>query len=373
MEGTGCIQPGSGSGKGIWLVDWRCSETSGRVSGVYFMLLKSKSSLILGGQFGAQERDRPSIFLESEDNQCLSSVGKLVRRGQFGASNLDYKHEEGCLDSDEGTVVDKSYATKILESSQNASFLLSERSHSTKKPKKQPYSIELQTFFHSGNVIDEDPPCINLVELIEYLYAMSPHQSNLKNKNKISGRMAGIGLRGGYEQGTTAGNCKGCLGQKASTKPPLSQSICCPKVLLLLKGFLKSKQGALQRFGIPSWSDESWESYNKTLLQWTKLFYLWDLPLHQPINWNSNPSPLIHPLYWKSNELAHHTLAPPPELKITRSSHFGCSFHLIHMLVSRAVMLKNMSSEERKMKKMKKKMKRDQRGNVLKKDDFFLF
>ena len=207
----------------------------------------SKSCPILGGQFGAQERNRPSIFLESDDDRSLSSVGNLGRRGQFGASNLDYQHEKDCSDSDEGTVIDESDATDMLESSQNTPYLLSERSRKTimqtsnisksffstetpfllrlnKKPKKEPYSTELQTFSRSKSVIvtgnsgknilflvtfhplkDKDPPCNNLVHLIEDLYVMSCHRSNLKNKNKLSGRMSGIGFRGGYEEGKTAG------------------------------------------------------------------------------------------------------------------------------------------------------------------------
>ncbi|POW13423.1 hypothetical protein PSHT_07707 [Puccinia striiformis] len=34
---------------------------------------------------------------------------------------------------------------------------------------------------------------------------MSNHRSNLQNKNKLSGRMSGIGFRGGYEKGKSAG------------------------------------------------------------------------------------------------------------------------------------------------------------------------
>ncbi|KNF04430.1 hypothetical protein PSTG_02345 [Puccinia striiformis f. sp. tritici PST-78] len=37
---------------------------------------------------------------------------------------------------------------------------------------------------------------------------MSTHQSNLRNKKKLSGVMLGIGFRGGYEKGNSAGNDK---------------------------------------------------------------------------------------------------------------------------------------------------------------------
>ncbi|KNZ58484.1 hypothetical protein VP01_1921g2, partial [Puccinia sorghi] len=64
-------------------------------------------------------------------------------------------------------------------------------------------NIMLLVTFHP--LKDGDPPCSNLVGLIEYLCVMSHHWSNLKNKNKLSGRMSGIGIHGGYEKGKTAG------------------------------------------------------------------------------------------------------------------------------------------------------------------------
>ena len=110
----------------------------------------SKSCPILGGQFGAQERNRPSIFLESDDDRSLSSVGNLGRRGQFGASNLDYQHEKDCLDSDEGTVIDESDETNMLESSQNTPYLLSERS---RKTIKQTSNLSKSFFFNRNSLL----------------------------------------------------------------------------------------------------------------------------------------------------------------------------------------------------------------------------
>jgi len=153
---------------------------------------------------------------------------------------------------------------------------------------------------------------------------------------------------------------------------------------------------ALQRFGIPSWSDESWESYskdpqplcsnvivtsndfsNKVHLDKDKNVFTYGIfsyinpetgtPILPPsstrghgirfpeydCNINFGTTPGIIEVLWKSNELAHHTIGPPPELKTSKSStHFGCSFQISHMLVSRALCLKNMSSEERKKRTM---------------------
>ncbi|KNZ45705.1 hypothetical protein VP01_788g4, partial [Puccinia sorghi] len=73
-----------------------------------------------------------------------------------------------------------------------------------KKSTKQPYSIELQTFFHSRNVIVTGNSVKNILFPVN-LNPLNLLVSNLKNKNKLSGRMSGIGFCGGYEQGKTSG------------------------------------------------------------------------------------------------------------------------------------------------------------------------
>jgi hypothetical protein len=86
------------------------------------------------------------------------------------------------------------------------------------------FCIELQTYAHSKNIVvcegsknkvlfliqfhpleDSNPTLNQLSELIEDLYVMASHRHNLKNQNKLSGRMSGIGFRGAYEDGKTAG------------------------------------------------------------------------------------------------------------------------------------------------------------------------
>ena len=417
---------------------------------------------ITGGQFGAQERKRNSIYLESDDDQSSSSVGNLGRRGQFGASNLNYQHEEDCSDSDEGTMMDESDAINTSDFSSKTSILLSERSKKTlkqmsnlskyyylnqapfllrlsKKPKKNTFSIELQTFSASKNVIvtdnsgqnilflvnfhplkEEGPPCSNLVELIEDLYIMSRHRSNLKNKNKITGRMSGIGFRGGYEEGKTAGKCsyffltdkhsnslfpsgtyavrtnmpaaRLALEEKLQQNLPSHNKFVAQRFRHFSQAAYDQNRKALQRFGIPSWSDESWESYskdpeplcsnvivtsndfsNKVHGDKDKNVFTYGIfsyinpdtgtPILPPsstrghgirfpeydCNINFGTTPGIIEVFWKSNQLAHHTIGPPAELKTTKSStHFGCSFQISHMLVSRALNLKNMSIEDRR-------------------------
>ncbi|KNZ51652.1 hypothetical protein VP01_3872g2, partial [Puccinia sorghi] len=70
-------------------------------------------------------------------------------------------------------------------------------------------------------------------------------------------------------------------------------------------------------------------------------------------NINFGGIPGIVELLWKSNELTHHTIGPPDELKTTKSrTHFGCSFQISHTLVARASKLRNISSEEKKIRTM---------------------
>jgi hypothetical protein len=169
-----------------------------------------------------------------------------VRRGQSGASNLDSPCEKETGSSDEETEIDDSEDSDLDITIESAS-VLSERAHKTldqtsalsqnyftsaspfllrmsKKQKKSTYCIELQTFARSKNLVvcegsknkvlfliqfhplEESTPTLRkLSELVEDLYVMASHRHDLKNKNKISGRMSGIGFRGAYEDGKTAG------------------------------------------------------------------------------------------------------------------------------------------------------------------------
>ncbi|KNZ61839.1 hypothetical protein VP01_13501g1, partial [Puccinia sorghi] len=85
----------------------------------------------------------------------------------------------------------------------------------SKMIKSTPFSIDICTFSHSNDSIltkdgsrktvlvlvsfhplsQKDSTFDCLDKLIEDLYIMSNHRSTLKNKNKISGRMSGIGFQ----------------------------------------------------------------------------------------------------------------------------------------------------------------------------------
>jgi hypothetical protein len=95
----------------------------------------------------------------------------------------------------------------------------------SKRPKKIPYSIDTRTFKRTKELIvtnggtgkkvlflvsfhpfDQTDSTLNhLTKMIEDLYIMASHRGNLSNKDKLSGRMSGIGFRGGYEGEKTAG------------------------------------------------------------------------------------------------------------------------------------------------------------------------
>ncbi|KAH9444158.1 hypothetical protein Pst134EB_026539 [Puccinia striiformis f. sp. tritici] len=181
----------------------------------------------------------------------------------------------------------------------------------TKNLKKQSFSIDSRTFSTSRDLIitntgsgkkvlflvsfhpieNRDSTYDQLAQLIEDLHLLASHRSNLKNKDKISGRMAGIGFRGGYEKGKT-------VGKPADANPPLnpfsllfwfatSGTYAVRKTLnpsqLELDQSLQEKlsdhnwfivdrirrfspeayegnKKVLEDFGIPSWSDKQWES-----------------------------------------------------------------------------------------------------------------
>jgi hypothetical protein len=95
----------------------------------------------------------------------------------------------------------------------------------SKKPKNPSFSIDLKTSAHSKNLIVTNQSAKNVLllvqlhplknldststgisELIEDLHFMANNQSNLRNTEKLSGRMSGIGWRGGYEDGKSAGS-----------------------------------------------------------------------------------------------------------------------------------------------------------------------
>jgi hypothetical protein len=68
---------------------------------------------------------------------------------------------------------------------------------------------------------------------------------------------------------------------------------------------------------------------------------------------NFGTTPGIIEILWKSNEIAHHTIGPPDELKSTKTTtHFGCSFQISHLqkLSTEEIKKRTMNQEERSCK-----------------------
>ena len=149
---------------------------------------------------------------------------------------------------------------------------------------------------------------------------------------------------------------------------------------------------ALREFGIPSWSNEEWESYTQDPSPLASNFIVTSNNFSKKVHCDQdknnftygifsyiNPStgtPILPPqiirghslrfpdydckinfgtipgiieVLWKSNDIAHHTTGPPPELRSSKSStHFGCLFQISHCIVARAVGLKKLTKEERR-------------------------
>ncbi|POV94865.1 hypothetical protein PSHT_15981 [Puccinia striiformis] len=409
------------------------------------MLPKSRT----GGQFGAQGSSME--FSSSLAQFSPTSLGCLERGGQFGASEPNSPKEEGEISEDE-TEIDSSEAFP-LDFSDEMCNRQSERARKTlkqtsllsksycisskpfllrmsKKQKKTTFSIESQTFARSQNIIvtsnstkkilfllrftphDTSNPTFNvLAEIIEDLYIMSTHRSNLTNKKKLSGRMSGIGFRGGYEKGKSAGTYAIRKNLKASraeldkclqSKLPNHNRFISNRFRDFSQAAFKANAEALKEFGIPSWSDKAWECYeneptplcsnvivtsndfsnqshcdkDKNIFTYGIFSYI-DRTTGTPIlppsstrghglrfpeydcNIEFGTTPGIIEVLWKSNDIAHHTIGPTEELKSTKTStHFGCSFQISHRLVSRAVRLKKLS----KAQKLKRTMNQEERS-----------
>ncbi|KAA1113092.1 Ubiquitin carboxyl-terminal hydrolase 7 [Puccinia graminis f. sp. tritici] len=412
-----------------------------------------------GGQFGAQENKKPTLNYEASKSLLPSNFP--VERGQFGASMQDpaWEEEKHLSDEENDTMSDKETEIDendpyVLDLPQDSCATLSERARKTlkqtlflsksyftsskpfllrmsQKKKNITFSIELQTFASSKTVIvtaggcakkvlflvqfhphdSSDPTFNHLSELIEDLYIMSNHRSNLKNKNKISGRMSGIGFRGGYEKGKSAGSYAVRKDLKPSqleletnlqNKLPRHNQFIADRFRHFSEEAVAKNKQAMKEFGIPSWSDEAWESYkndptplcsnvivtsndfsnkphcdkDKNIFTYGIFSYI-DRSTGTPIlppsstrghgirfpdydcNINFGTTPGIIEVLWKSNDICHHTIGPPEELKSTKkSTHFGCSFQISHRLVARALKLKCLPEEEKK----KRTMTREERS-----------
>ncbi|KNF00870.1 hypothetical protein PSTG_06006 [Puccinia striiformis f. sp. tritici PST-78] len=262
----------------------------------------------------------------------------------------------------------------------------------TKNLKKQSFSIDSHTFSTSRDLIitntgsgkkvlclvsfhpseNRDSTYDQLAQLIEDSHLLASHCSNLKNKDKISDRMAGIGFRGGYEKGKTVGTY--------AVHKTLNPS------QLELDQSLQEKLPDHNR-----WSDKQWESCknnpepicsnvivtsndfsNKPHCDTDKNLFTYGIfsyinrstgtPTLPPSNtlghglrfpeYNCNidfgSTPGIIEVLWKSNDIEHHTIGPPDKLKTTRSTtHHGCSFRISHQLVSRASSLSKLPHGKR--------------------------
>ncbi|OAV93905.1 hypothetical protein PTTG_27142 [Puccinia triticina 1-1 BBBD Race 1] len=84
--------------------------------------------------------------------------------------------------------------------------------------------------------------------------------------------MAGIGFRGGYKKGKSAGTYKVRKTLKPShieldkallKKLPAHNQFIAHQFRHFSEAAFEQNKKSLEAFGIPSWSDESWDSYNK--------------------------------------------------------------------------------------------------------------
>ncbi|PLW31524.1 hypothetical protein PCASD_20626 [Puccinia coronata f. sp. avenae] len=101
---------------------------------------------------------------------------------------------------------------------------------------------------------------------------MASHRSNLTNKDKISGRISGIGFCGGYEKGKTAGTyaiqrnlkpAQVALDRCLQTKLPDLNKFISDCIRHFSHEASKTNAKALKEFGMPSWSDKQWEDLKK--------------------------------------------------------------------------------------------------------------
>ncbi|WAQ92095.1 hypothetical protein PtA15_15A491, partial [Puccinia triticina] len=209
-----------------------------------------------------------------------------------------------------------------------------------------------------------------LCELIEDLAVMGNHCSNLKNKEKLSGRMSGVGFQGGYEDGKTAGTYatqKNLPPAQQALDDIFQQKLASHNELVkeCIRHFSpdahEQKRKALEDFSIPSWSNKEWESSknnpepvasnvivtsndfsNKPHCEKDKNVFTYGIfsyinrktgsPILPPSNefghalrfpdYDCNIEfgrlPGIVEVFWKSNDISHHTVGPPAELKILK-------------------------------------------------------
>ncbi|KAI7949491.1 hypothetical protein MJO28_008312 [Puccinia striiformis f. sp. tritici] len=275
----------------------------------------------------------------------------------------------------------------------------------TKNLKKQSFSIDSRTFSTSWDLIitntgsgkkvlclvlfhpieNRDSTYDQLAQLIEDLHLLASHRSNLKNKDKISGRMAGIGFRCGttqkYLRSTQTLNPSQLeLDQSIQEKLLDHNRFIVDQIRCFSPEAYEGNKKALEDFGITSWSDKQWESCkndpepicsdvivtsndfsNKPHCDTDKNLFTYGIfsyinrstgtptlpPSHTlghglrfpeyDCNIDFGSTPGIIEVLWKSNDIEHHTIGPPDKLKTTRSTmHHGCSFQISHRLVSRA-------------------------------------
>ncbi|KNZ63877.1 hypothetical protein VP01_1089g6 [Puccinia sorghi] len=193
-----------------------------------------------------------------------------------------------------------------------------------------------------------------LAELIEDLYLISNHCANLNNKKKISGRMSSIEFQGGYERQK---RCQLALETTIQKKLPERNKFVSDDIWHFSHDAHEKDRKSLEKFGIPSWSDEQSESIKKNPNP---------ICLNVPLNLMTSPIAItftktrtcsLMVSSFTSINLAQGTCTshnwPSNKLKTTKSrTHFGCLFQICHTLVARASKLRNILSEEKKSRTM---------------------
>ncbi|KAI7943888.1 hypothetical protein MJO28_011416 [Puccinia striiformis f. sp. tritici] len=184
--------------------------------------------------------------------------------------------------------------------------------------------------------------------------------------------MSGIGFRGGYEKGKSAGTYAVRKNLKASQREinnclqkrlPLHNQFISNRLRDFSEATLEENKAALKEFGMASWSNETWKSFknepsplfsnaivttndfsNKPHCDKDKNLFTYGIfsyidrstgtPILPPSNFrghalrfpeydfdiNFGTTPGIIEVLWKSNDVSHHTIGPPDELKSTKTS-----------------------------------------------------
>ncbi|KAI7937120.1 hypothetical protein MJO28_016019 [Puccinia striiformis f. sp. tritici] len=282
------------------------------------------------GISGAQGSKTNLAYEESSSSDTETEIDELdPYLLDFSSEIYNRISEQACKTLKQTALLSQSYHKSCIP------FLL----QMSKRPKKTTFSIELQTFSRSKTIIVTDGDSTKKIVLLICTYAI---RKNLKPSQR---------------------EIDECLRKKI----PLHNQFVSNQLHDLSKATLEKNKAALKEFGMPSWSDGTWESFKKTFLispivirikPYSHVTNPQGLPSCPPQIFEDTHydflnltaiSILGRPLESSNNDVLHHTIGPPDALKTTKAStHIGFSFQISHRLVSRALKLNKLSKAEKK-------------------------